>query len=43
MRRGHVVIRRAESWSPVVIELLRHLERCGYPYSPRVVDADPGE
>ncbi len=43
-RRGDQVVRRAGTWTPAVVALLRHLERCGYPYSPRVVDtAEPGE
>lgn len=44
VRRGDVVVRRARAWTPAVLELLRHLERCGYPFSPRVIESlDPGE
>ena len=36
-RAGDIVYRPAAPWSPTTIALLRHLERVGYPYSPRVV------
>ena len=37
VRRGNVVHRSPNSWSPSVLELLRHLEREGFDGSPRVV------
>ena len=37
-RAGDVVYRPTAQWSSTTVALLRHLERVGYPYSPRVVD-----
>ena len=39
-RRGDVVRRSLETWSPSVHELLQHLERVGFDPSPRLLDVD---
>jgi len=36
-RRGDVVFRQAAPWSATIVALLRHLEREGFEYAPRVV------
>lgn len=40
-RVGDTVVRHARPWTPAVHDLLRHLEKVNFPYSPRVLGLDP--
>lgn len=37
-KKGDVVFRASTPWSTTTIALLRHLEKVGFKYSPRIVD-----